>query len=134
MNKDSIFDVTEDNPSMFIAEGNIISTSSDMVKWIKLLLKGEAGVSSSNINLMKDYSNIPNEHYGLGLAYMPEMGWGHNGATTGYLSYCIYNPETDVAICISTNFWNYINGFESVKGQINILNDICKKANNILKN
>ncbi|HPI20227.1 MAG TPA: serine hydrolase domain-containing protein [Candidatus Kapabacteria bacterium] len=132
--QDSTINVTERNHSMNIAEGNIISTPSDMVKWIKLFIKGEAGVSSSNISIMKDYTNFPDHHYGLGILHIPEVGYGHNGATIGYLSYCLYNPDTDVAICLCTNSWNYSNGTESIKAQLNILNEICFKANQILKN
>lgn len=131
---DSISDVTQKNHSMNIAEGNIISSSADMVKWIKRFIKGEAGVSSSNINIMKDYSNFPNNKYGLGIMHSSESGWGHNGATIGYLSYCLYNPDTDVAICISTNIWDIRNDFASIYKTIELLSVVCKNSNKILKN
>jgi len=124
---------TKFNMSLNIAEGNIISTFSNMNKWIKLLLSGEAGISKENIDLMKDYSENPVDMFGLGIEYIDGIGFGHTGSHQGYSSKVFYNPELDLSVTYLCNFWNYTNGGTSYREQYNFGQDLIKSFINILK-
>lgn len=127
------FNTSKYNMSFNIAEGNIISTFSDMNKWIKLLLTGEAGISKENITLMKDYSENPVDMFGLGIEYRDGIGYGHTGSQKGYSSKVFYNPELDLSATFLCNFWNYMNGANSYREQQNVTQNLLKCFINILK-
>ncbi len=102
--KDS--NTTENNMSMHVAEGNIISTPEDLARWIKLLITGQAGVSPGNIAQMEIMHPAPPpiNLYGLGLVFDKGIGYGHDGGTLSYISYMRYNPENDMAVIMLCNF------------------------------
>lgn len=101
----SVMNYTISNMSANIAEGNIISSFEDLAYWIKVLLKGNAGLNANSIMSMQEYSKSSN--YGLGLAYDPVLGFGHNGAHIGYLSYCFYRADMDLSYSLLCNYWDY---------------------------
>lgn len=127
------YNVTKYNMSFNIAEGNIIASFSDMNKWIKLLLTGEAGISKENISLMKDYSDNPVDMFGLGIEYRDGIGFGHTGSQKGYSSKVFYNPELDLSATFLCNFWNYSDGANTYREQQNFTQDLLKSFINILK-
>jgi len=43
------------NPSCNVAEGNVITTNYDLNRWIKKLIRGEAGLSQGTVDEMMDY-------------------------------------------------------------------------------
>lgn len=101
---------TLDNMSPNVSEGNIISTPENITRWMKLLLTGNAGVDMTNVDLMKQY--IPTGGggtggYGLGISYMPGLGFGHNGAHESYLTILTYNPDNGLTILVGCNFWDF---------------------------
>ena len=63
-----LMDITDDNMSANVAEGNIISTPANLARWIRRLMHGDAGVSSDMVNLMTQCaSDIEYGCYGLGI-------------------------------------------------------------------
>ncbi|RLD75903.1 MAG: hypothetical protein DRJ10_14450 [Bacteroidetes bacterium] len=104
------FDVTEDNVSMHVAEGNMITTPHDLATWMNKLYTGKAGIDYKNVRFyMMDCLPTYEAHqnYGLGTVFTPELGYGHNGAHIAYFTASRYDPETDITFVIYTNVWDY---------------------------
>ncbi|MCK9453109.1 MAG: beta-lactamase family protein [Bacteroidales bacterium] len=96
----------EDNMSVHVTEGDIVSTPKDITTWMRLLLTGESGVNAANVDLMKEMLPADGNHgvYGLGLVYEEGLGYGHNGAHLSYVSTLRYNPENGITVLASANF------------------------------
>ena len=59
-----------------IAEGNIISTPNNLARWLRQLARGEAGLDSVSVaEMMKPTSQSGTANYGLGIGYMPGLGY-----------------------------------------------------------
>lgn len=101
-------DTTEDNRSAPIGEGNITSTPTDLARWIRQLLCGQAGLNANTITAMKTRSFSPSP-YGWGLSSITGLGYGHNGADQGYLSLMRYDPDSDVTVVVYFNVWDMAN-------------------------
>lgn len=99
-------ETSEDNMSPHVSEGNIVSTAGDITKWIKLLLTGQAGVNSENVELMTEMQIADDAHglYGLGLVFNDGIGYGHDGAHLSYVSTLRHNQETGITVLASANF------------------------------
>ncbi|MDD4955635.1 MAG: serine hydrolase, partial [Candidatus Omnitrophica bacterium] len=122
------YDVTEDNMSVHVAEGNVITTAADLANWIRKLIRGEAGLSAETVNLMTAEIHKPNTNYGLGVSAVPGLGYGHEGGTNGYLTVARYDPKQDVTVVISSpaiNWKDYVT-------QMHALYGIGRSAKNIL--
>jgi D-alanyl-D-alanine carboxypeptidase len=102
--------VTEDNMSGNIAEGNIISTPTDLARWIRRLIRGEAGLDAASVGIMKTATaQSATMNYGCGIQYYGSLGYGHTGAHSGYLSLMAYDPVTDVTVISYFNVWDDAN-------------------------
>lgn len=105
-------DTTEDNMSLHIGEGNIISTPADIARWIRRLIRGEAGINSTWVDLMKTPTAgalSQGKNYGLGISSISGLGYGHTGANQGYLSLMMYDPAADVTTIVYFNIWDSAN-------------------------
>jgi D-alanyl-D-alanine carboxypeptidase len=102
-------DVTQSNMSMNIAEGNIISSPSDLARWVRRLIRGEAGPNSASVAAMKEGTPQSGGFYGLGVISLVGLGYGHNGAHAGYLSLMVYDPAADVTTILYFNVWDVAN-------------------------
>ncbi|MDQ5987735.1 MAG: D-aminopeptidase [Syntrophus sp. SKADARSKE-3] len=105
-------DTTASNMSVHIGEGNIISTPADIARWIRLLIRGEAGINSTLVEMMKTPTAgalAMGEPYGLGIGWKSGLGYGHTGATKGYLSLMMYDPDADVSTIVYFNIWDSAN-------------------------
>ena len=49
---DALIDVTEDNLTANIAEGNLVTTPYDLALWCEKLMTGDAGLTTATVNLM----------------------------------------------------------------------------------
>ena len=133
-----IFDVTESNVSGNIAEGNVVTTTSDLSVFLRKTLRGE-GVLSPNIvnNIMMNVlpaSNNSSNAYGCGLSFSKNLGFGHTGAHEGYLSLMVYDPADDITIVMVTNTWNLTDGLDSLFQQLNgLMLDIAYRTKYLLK-
>jgi D-alanyl-D-alanine carboxypeptidase len=123
---------TEQNYSTHVAEGNIISTPADLMKWMTLLLTGQAGINANNLDRMKTViptgENGVNALYGLGINYIDGLGYGHTGALLSYLTYDFYNPDTGISVFAAYNFWDLANvvpqgnaGIDFIKNAVNVV-------------
>ncbi|MBI9038175.1 MAG: beta-lactamase family protein [Bacteroidales bacterium] len=114
---DYILDLTESNMSLDIGEGNMISSTRDIANFYSKLIKGEAGVNNTNINMkMLDCYSVSNNNtieYGLGLFHYLNLGYGHGGDGLGFSIRCYTDPDKDFTIVLFTNCWNYMGGLEN---------------------
>ncbi len=122
---------TEDNMSANVAEGNLISSPADVTRWINMLLTGHAGVNMTNVELMKQVvpTGTNGDAYGLGIAYIPGIGYGHNGAHLSYLDLAAYNPEKGITVLVGSNFM-YVPALEE---QIGSMTQLVKNAMTVLE-
>jgi D-alanyl-D-alanine carboxypeptidase len=105
-------DVTEDNMSKHIGEGNITSTPADIARWVRRLIRGEAGPNSTAVKTMTaptPQSVKRGGAYGLGIHHLSGLGYGHTGANQGYLSLMMYDPAADVTTIVYFNVWDIDN-------------------------
>ncbi len=82
------------------ADGGIVSTAVDLMKFIKALMEGDI-VSPASVEMMKQVQleNCDNTfcEYGLGLELWRTgagIGFGHNGSSAGIEANVLYFPET----------------------------------------
>lgn len=124
---------TWQNMSSHVSEGNVISNSVDVMKWMNLLITGQAGVNMSNVDLMKQViptgENGPNALYGLGICFIDGLGYGHTGALPGYLLIDFYDPATGATVFAASNFWDFAN----VQSQNNGMIEFAKNAVNAVR-
>lgn len=127
-------DATVDNMSGNVSEGNIIAMPYNLANWMKLLLTGQAGVSMSSVNLMKQMQKADEQHgeYGLGLTVTDGLGYGHDGAHAGYLNTLRYNPETDISVFIASNLWDVSDNTNSLMIQARSMVRVALEALDIL--
>jgi D-alanyl-D-alanine carboxypeptidase len=122
-------EVTEDNMSASVAEGNVISTPSDLELWVRSLIRGEAGVNKEYIDMMKcQPEEGTSSCYGMGILFIKGLGYGHNGGTEGYISLMLYDPNDDVALVV---FFGVSNG-DHVIEQFNFINEVGYEARKVL--
>ncbi|MGV8915236.1 MAG: serine hydrolase domain-containing protein [Kaistella sp.] len=105
------------NASPHVAEGNGVGTISQLNRYIRTLMKGENILTKNTITRMQTESgvaNTPQTHYALGCSNHPILGYGHNGATEGYLSTMMYDPKTDVSVIVVIPYWDLTDGMNSL--------------------
>lgn len=128
-----IYDRSAINVSMFVSEGNLITTANDMSLFINKLLNGKGVLSNHTVNgLMMNYQStggIAAGGYGCGLSYTNNLGYGHTGAVEGYLSLMAYDPILDFTVVAFTNGWNLNDGMAGLEYQvINVLEAISYES------
>jgi D-alanyl-D-alanine carboxypeptidase len=99
-------EVTEDNMSGNIAEGNVVSTPADLARWVRRLVRGEAGPDAASVGAMMATTALSGHSYGLGLASYSGLGYGHTGAHKGYLSVMTCDSDAQVTTVAYFNFWD----------------------------
>jgi CubicO group peptidase (beta-lactamase class C family) len=85
--------------------GAIVSTPSDLVKFINALFEGKL-ISIANLELMKTMR----DNYGMAMFAMPFYdikGYGHSGGIDGFLSLLFYLPKEKIAISYTSNGTRY---------------------------
>ncbi len=126
-------DVTVDNMSAFVGNGNMVTTLLDLATWAKALLTGRTTLSMNSIELMK--SGLPSggsSTYGLGIKYTPNFGYGHGGDHEGYTTLMFYNPEIDIAYVILMNIWDVSNWSASYAAQHTFMANTALKVFNTM--
>ena len=99
---------SEDNMSLHVTEGDMVSTPADVTKWMELLLTGKAGLTTQSVELMKkmEVADVAHGVYGLGLTFTDGLGYGHDGAHLSYISTLRYDPATKTTVLIVATFFN----------------------------
>ncbi|RAJ93271.1 D-alanyl-D-alanine carboxypeptidase [Larkinella arboricola] len=97
----------EDNMSVHVTEGDMVSTPTDITRWIELLLTGKAGLTPQTVSMMQEMEVADVSHgvYGLGLTFNDGLGFGHDGAHLSYISTLRYNPATKTTVLMVANFF-----------------------------
>ena len=124
----TLTDVTVDNMSGFVGNGNMVTTMLDLATWAKRLMTGQTALNMSVVEQMK--SGLPSQGthtYGLGIQYTPNFGYGHGGDHEGYTTLMFYRPEQDIAYVVLMNTWDVSNWPASYAAQKTFM------ANTILK-
>ena len=124
----TLTDVTVDNMSAYVGNGNMITTPLDLATWAKKLLTGRTALSKDTVELMK--AGLPSEGtstYGLGIKYTPRLGYGHGGDHQGYATFMFYKPEHDIAYVVLMNIWDMSDWTASYAAQHTFM------ANTVLK-
>lgn len=98
--KDSTAIFTKVNMSAHVGEGNGYATFVELDKFVRSNLRGENVLNPASIELMKNTVSDSNKTYALGCFYIKGLGYGHNGCIKGYLSYMMYDPDTDVSYIV----------------------------------
>jgi D-alanyl-D-alanine carboxypeptidase len=94
--------------SEYFAAGELCSTVGDLVKWANDLASGRV-VSPSTYDEMTTPGPLPGEPftpygYGLLLGSVDGQAWvGHNGATSGFNSWLLHFPGSDLSLAICLN-------------------------------
>lgn len=99
----ALLPTTNRNVSWGVGEGNVVTTPSDLARWYRRLIKGQAGLNAQTVASMRECETTNEVHvsYGLGLACdPPDLGFGHNGGITGYLTTARHDPVTDVTVVV----------------------------------
>ncbi len=124
-----VYETTEDNMSLSVAEGNVITTPHELALWLSLLLSGRAGLAPGTVALMTDISPTGEMHvwYGLGITYTEGLGYGHNGAHAGYMTVARYDPDEEVTVVVFSSLLNA----EDVWGQGAFKVELAQKARGI---
>jgi D-alanyl-D-alanine carboxypeptidase len=97
------YPTTNRNVSWGVGEGNTITTPANLARWMRRLLKGEAGVTAQQVARMTDCAPTGESHllYGLGIeCNPPSLGKGHNGGITGYATVARHDLNADVTVVI----------------------------------
>jgi D-alanyl-D-alanine carboxypeptidase len=118
-------DVTEDNVSAHVAEGNIITTPFDLATWMSRLLAGEAGLAAATIQMMTDISP---SGFGLGIRHEPGLGFGHDGGHDGYATVAFSDPSQGVTIVLSASNIDA----DDLAGYFDFLHDTCRAVKELL--
>ncbi|MBH5333960.1 beta-lactamase family protein [Streptomyces pactum] len=104
-----IYDVTEQNASQSWADGDIISTTGDLNRFLTALLRGEL-LPPAQLKAMLTAVPVPDEEYsgyGLGIGtYRTSCGttvWGHSGGWLGSLSEVVSTADGRHSLAYNLN-------------------------------
>lgn len=131
--------LTTQNMSANIGEGNVISSARDLSKFYHLLLNGKAGIKMTYVsNYMMacvPTSQINSSGYGMGLFRYLNLGYGHGGDGSGMSLKCFSDPENSFTVLVLTNCWNFKNG-ENDPGPLNeqsiLLHNLMYETKNLI--
>jgi CubicO group peptidase (beta-lactamase class C family) len=85
--------------------GAIVSTPTDLVKFINALFEGKL-ISPASLELMKTMR----DNYGMAMLALPfddKKGYGHPGSIDGFYSILVYFPQEKLAIAYTSNGSRY---------------------------
>lgn len=106
--------------------GALVSTASDLRKWIDALFRSSF-LSDKSLNEMMDFLEVEDGDlekelgYGLGLRVLEideQILYGHTGTIPGFGAAVFYCPEKDYSLAVMSNI--------SVFDQVNVINDLVK--------
>ena len=110
--------VPETHPSVLFGGGSIISTTSDLGKFIHALFDLKL-ISQEHLNLMKTVHD--GDEFGMmePFTYGGKTFYGHTGGADNYASWLMYHPEDKLAVAYSSNAKVYPVG-DIIKGVVEI--------------
>jgi CubicO group peptidase (beta-lactamase class C family)/pimeloyl-ACP methyl ester carboxylesterase/C-terminal processing protease CtpA/Prc len=99
--------VSNCNMSAQVGEGNGYGTLPALNRHIRSTMRGDGVLSSESVRLMQTSTSSANANYGFGCTWWPDIGFGHNGARVGNISFMAYNPDTDVSVAVYLGLIDY---------------------------
>ncbi|NKE56735.1 beta-lactamase family protein [Lentzea sp. PSKA42] len=89
-------DITRFNPSVFWAEGNIVSTTKDLDTFFAALAGGRLPGPAQQRELTRATAVSPGYGLGLSIQVLPcgTTAWGHDGGVPGFASLVLTTPDT----------------------------------------
>jgi len=106
--------LTAQNMSANVGEGNIITSPRDLSRFYKLLLNGAAGIDMSYVSSYMMHcvpvSASSSSSYGMGLFHYLNLGYGHGGDGSGISVKCYSDPANDFTVFLMSNCWNFSAG------------------------
>lgn len=125
--------IDKKNASSHVAEGNGCGSMEALNKYIRTLMKGTNVLNPDAVRLMQLSVGVgENNKYAFGCSKFPNLGYGHSGATEGYLSLMLYDPETDVSVIVMMPFWDLRNGKASFTRPFQAITDAGWTARSVL--
>lgn len=103
---------SETDMSIPIGAGNLVSTPSELLRFLMALENGKL-ISKESLSQMKNFQ----DHYGLGLMEVPfnkKKGYGHNGSIDNFNSVLYYFPDGKASFAMITNQSNFDNNQISI--------------------
>jgi D-alanyl-D-alanine carboxypeptidase len=104
-----VSEVTYQNMSANVAEGNLITTPDDLARFARHLFRGQGVLSSYTVNMVMLTPLMPPDtvqHYVCGAEYYRNLGYGHGGNHPGYNSLMVSDPVNDFTCVVFINAWN----------------------------
>jgi D-alanyl-D-alanine carboxypeptidase len=102
-------EVTEDNVSSIVGDGNVVTTPLELATWANALY-GSNKILNADLHAQMITGILTNEehvNYGLGTElHPPDLGYGHNGAHPAYMTIMRYHPGTNASYVLFCNFLN----------------------------
>ena len=99
-------------------------------------MKGENVLNSQSVELMKNSkgpaTTQKDNNYALGCFHLEGIGYGHNGATEGYISLMMHDPATDITTIVVLAFLDLRNSAVNFPKCINALNQTASTSIKIL--
>lgn len=91
-----------------MGDGGIVSTASDLGKFIRALFAREELLAGDSLEEMLDLvDDGEGDGYGLGVAVWEnswgEEAWGHDGKTGGFLATMMYLRDRSIAVVVLVN-------------------------------
>jgi D-alanyl-D-alanine carboxypeptidase len=125
-----LYELTNENVSNLMAEGNIITTPANLAVWVKKWISAQSGLDAAHVREMMDCQPTGEEHrfYGLGCNYTPGLGYGHNGGHPSYMTMMRHDPTQEVSVVVFCSVMNA----DDVYGQLNFMYDLGYRAKNLL--
>lgn len=135
----AVYDVTYQNMSANVAEGNLISTPSELAWFARRLFRGEGVLSSYTVNNIMLHPLVPPDTvrgYACGVEYYPNLGYGHGGDSPAFSTRMVSDPVSGFTCVVFTNAWNLSTGgdagiIEQVK---TLLMESCYRSRYIVGN
>lgn len=92
---------TETDMSVPLGAGAIVSTPSDLIKFINALFTGKL-LTKESLDMM----STPKDKFGMGLFQIPfgnKISWGHTGGIDGFRSVYSYFPQDSISFALCSN-------------------------------
>jgi D-alanyl-D-alanine carboxypeptidase len=106
----NVFTVSDQSLPMYFewAHGQMVSSVGDLYVFFDALSKGELFIKAETQDVMFSYCELSGFTYGCGVCTMGSLGYGHSGATAGFISLATFNPDDNSAIIFCFNDYNEI--------------------------
>jgi len=117
-------DITRFNPSVFWAEGNLVSTTKDLDTFFAALVGGRLLRPAQQRELTTTTAVSPGYGLGVSIQVLPcgTTVWGHDGGVPGFGSLVLTTPDTSKRVALSANTSPAVGdpspGLEKVLGEI----------------